>query len=100
MRLTEDRAARGAHHDPAHLPRDVIELLLNERKTNGIKTNRIKADRIIDHGAAPFAAIETRKLSAASTSRRSRCPIRIVVFLSSMRAGPSTCWPGRNWLPS
>ncbi len=78
MRLTEDRTARRARHHPAHLPGDVVELLLDERE----------ADRVINHDVAP-PPTRIEKLSWASISRRSSAPIRIVVFRSSINAGPS-----------
>jgi hypothetical protein len=88
VRLAENRTARGARHDEAHLPRDVIELLLQHRN----------ADRIVHHDSP--CATRIAKLPLASTSSRSPCPSRMVVFFSSISAGPSIAWPGRRALPS
>ncbi len=75
----EDGASRSAHHHPAHLLRDMVELFLDQRELNGI-------DR---HAFGALSANSITKLLASSTLRRSPWSMRIVVVASSIRAGPS-----------
>ena len=40
VRLAEDGAARGAGHDPPHVPADLIESVLHERQHDGVQAGR------------------------------------------------------------
>src|SRR5690606_16602496 len=85
--LVEDRAARGARHHPAHLPGDVVEPLLRQRKL----------DRIERGHAAPTVM---SKLPLASTARMSPGPTTTVVVASSTISGPVKRWPGARSAPA
>ncbi len=80
----EDGATRRAHHDPAHLLRDVVELFLDKRQLDDIDC----------HAVGILSVNSTTKLLARSTVSRSPWPMRTVVVASSISAGPSTEWPG------